>query len=142
MAVVKASTTYTMEEFIALGRGTSVTYDKYSYKDLLSNGTEISVLNLVSDYINEFKDVAVTVTLTDEEYRKYRFKPKLLCGDIYSNSELYWVILLLNGMIDVKDFNLKTFKMIQKRDMEQLMSAVYNAEYKYIETYNGDHGTA
>ena len=31
--------TYTMQQFIALGKYVTISYDKFSYKDLLSNGT-------------------------------------------------------------------------------------------------------
>ena len=137
----RPSQSYTMEQFISLGKATSVTYDKYSYKDLLSNGTEIAVLNVVNDYMREFKDAAVTVNLTTDEYRKYRYKPKLLCYDVYGSQELYWVILLLNGIIDIKDFNYESLLMLTRDDMNTLMSAIYNAEYKYMDSYNADHGT-
>lgn len=139
----KPSQTYTVEDFILAGHGVSITYDRYSYKELLSNGTEIPILNVINDYMRDFKDHAVTVQLTDEEYRKWRYRPKLMCYDIYGNQEIYWVIMLLNGMIDVKDFNLETRKLllIPTREMASLMSAVYNAEYKYIEDYNSQKGT-
>ena len=95
----KPSNSYTMEQFIALGRGVSVTYDIFSYKEILSNGTEIGVLNVINDYMTEIKDFIVTVYLDEKEYRKYRYKPKLLCNDIYGNPELYYIILLLNGIL-------------------------------------------
>lgn len=143
MPNARPSQTYTVEDFISVGHGISVTYDKYSYKELLSNGTEIAILNVINDYMRDFKDHAVQVKLTDDEYRKWRYKPKLMCYDIYGNQEIYWVIMLLNGMIDVKDFNLESKKLllIPTADMSNLMSAVYNAEYKYIEEYNSQKGT-
>ena len=49
----KPSESYTMEQFISLGRKVSLTYDRYSFKELLSNGTEISILNVVNDYMLE-----------------------------------------------------------------------------------------
>ena len=137
----KPEQSYTMEQFISLGKATSVSYDKYSYKDLLSNGTEIAVLNVVNDYIREFKDAALTVTLSIDEYRKYRYKPKLLCHDIYGSGEFYWVIMLLNGIIDVKEFNMDSLLMVSKDNMNSLMSSIYNAEYKYMDAYNGERGT-
>lgn len=137
----KPSNSYTMEQFIALGRGVSVTYDSYSYKELLSNGTEISVLNVINDYMPELKDMALNVTLSDDEYRKYKYKPRLLCYDIYGNTEVYYIILLLNGIIDIKEFDFRTLKMLKKDDMENALSAIYNAEKKYIDKYNSTHGT-
>lgn len=137
----KPSNSYTMEQFISLGRGVSVTYDSYSYKELLSNGTEISVLNVINDYMPELKDMALNVTFSDDEYRKYKYKPRLLCYDIYGNTEVYYIILLLNGIIDIKEFDFHTVKMLKKDDMENALSAIYNAEKKYIDKYNSTHNT-
>lgn len=137
----KPSNSYTVEEFIRLGRGVSITYDIFSYKELLSNGTEISVLNVINDYMTEINDYVVTVYLDESECRKYRYKPKLLCNDIYGNPELYYIIMLLNGIIDVKEFDMQYVKMLKKNDMDSILSAIYNAEKKYIEEYNTDHGT-
>lgn len=137
----KPSNSYTMEQFIALGRGVSVTYDIFSYKEILSNGTEIGVLNVINDYMIEIKDFIVTVYLDEKEYRKYRYKPKLLCNDIYGNPELYYIILLLNGIIDVKEFDMQYIKMLRKDDMNDILTAIYNAEKKYIDDYNSAHGT-
>lgn len=137
----KPSNSYTVEQFISLGRGVSVTYDIFSYKELLSNGTEISVLNVINDYMDEIKESIVVVYLDDDEYRKYKYKPKLLCNDIYGNPELYYIILLLNGIIDVKEFDMQYVNMLRKDDMDSFLSAIYNAEKKYIEDYNDQHGT-
>lgn len=138
----KPSQAYTMEQFISLGKTVTISYDKFSFKEILSNGTEISILNVVSDYINEMKQYAIPVKLSDKEYSKYRFKPKLLCHDVYDSPELYYVILLLNGIIDIKEFDFDTVLMLSKDNMNAFMSAIYNAEYKYIADYNGSHGTA
>ena len=39
-------TTYTLNDFIKAGKMTTVDYDNFSYKDLVSNGTEVSILNV------------------------------------------------------------------------------------------------
>lgn len=137
----KPSNSYTIEQFIALGKNVSVTYDIFSFKELLSNGTEISVLNVINDYMDELSDYIVTVNLSDEEYRKYIYKPKLLCNDVYGNPELYFIIMLINGLVDVKEFTISSIKMLRKDDMNTILSAIYNAEKKYIDDYNTKHGT-
>lgn len=137
----KPSNSYTMEQFISLGRNVSVTYDAFSYKELLENGTEISVLNVINDYMTELKEMSVTVCFTEDQYRKYKYKPRLLCYDIYGNTELYFIILLMNNIIDIKEFDFYKLRMLKKDDMESVLSAIYNAERKYIDKYNSEHGT-
>lgn len=141
MAKSNIETTYTLADFIASGKMNTVDYDQFSYKDLVSNGTEVSILNVVNDYMREIKDVAVKVELSTQEYLKYRYKPKLLCRDVYGNGEVYYVIMLLNGRIDVKDFDIHELLMLRKADMNTLLTQIYNAEYKWMQEYNTEHGT-
>ena len=96
--------TSTIEEFINSGSGITITYYNLSFNDMLSNGTVVSVHNVVSDYLDELKDAAVYVSLNQDQQFKYMYKPKLLCSDLYGNPELYFIILLLNDMADVKEF--------------------------------------
>ena len=141
MAKSNIETTYTLADFIASGKMNTVDYDQFSYKDLVSNGTEVSILNVVNDYMREIKDVAVKVELSTQEYLKYRYKPKLLCRDVYGNGEVYYVIMLLNGRIDVKDFDVHELLMLRKADMNTLLTQIYKAEYKWMKEYNTEHGT-
>ena len=138
----KPSESYTMEQFISLGRKVSLTYDRYSFKELLSNGTEISILNVVNDYMREIKENSLLVKFSENEYRKYRFKPKILSYDVYDTQDLYYVILLANGIIDEKEFDFTELLMPTTDTMNTYMSAIYNAEYRYIKEYNSAHGTA
>lgn len=138
----KPSESYTMEQFISLGRKVSLTYDRYSFKELLSNGTEISILNVVNDYMREIKENSLLVKFSENEYRKYRFKPKILSYDVYGTQDLYYVVLLANGIIDEKEFDFTELLMPTTDTMNTYMSAIYNAEYRYIKEYNSAHGTA
>ena len=141
MARVNTETTYTLSDFISSGKMTTVDYDAFSYKDLVSNGTEVAILDIVNDYMREIKEVSVKVKLSTTEYLKYRFKPKLLCRDVYGNGEVYFVIMLLNGRIDVKDFDTQELIMLRVESMNTLMTQIYNAEYKWMQEYNTEHGT-
>lgn len=141
MAKYAVENTYTVADFITAGHMNRVTYDAFSYKDLISNGNEVTTLQLVDDYLSELGDRTLRVQLSKEEYMKYRFKPKLMCHDIYGNGEVYFVILLLNGIADVKDFDYNVLKLLSVDDMNELMSQIYNAEYRWKDQYNYDHGT-
>ena len=74
--------------------------------------------------------------LTQDQQFTYHYKPKLLCYDIYGNPELYFIILLINDMADVKEFTKPTVKMLRKSDMSELLTLIYNAEKKAIANYN------
>ena len=96
--------TTTIESFVQSGKSVTISYFSLSFIDMVSNGSWVSVLNVINDYIPELLDEAVTVELTTEQQQVYFYKPKLLCYDVYGNPELYFIILLLNDMSDVKEF--------------------------------------
>ena len=128
--------TTTVESFIQAGKGVSISYFSLSFIDMVSNGSWITILNVINDYIPELLDDAVTVELTAEQQQVYFYKPKLLCYDIYGNPELYFVILLMNDMADVKEFTETKIKMLTKSAMNNLISLIYNAEKTAMKNYN------
>ena len=100
------------------------------------NNIEYDVFNVVSDYMNELKDLAYDVTLTDEEYYTYRFRPKLLAHYLYGNGELYFIILWLNDMWSVKDFDLHKVKLLKNTDLSRVMTSINISERDFIRSYN------
>lgn len=130
--------TTTIEEFVKSGESISISYQQLSFLYKLNNGTSLSMLNVISDYIDELCNACVNVSLTQEQQFKYFYKPKLLCSDIYGNPELYYIILLINGITDVKEFTKPVIKMLRKDHMSEIISMVYNANKNYIDTFNND----
>ena len=128
--------TTTIEEFIESEKSVSVDYMDLSFLDKVSNGTWVSVLNVVNDYMTELKNACVTVELSEAQQWAYFYKPKVLCYDIYGNPELYFVILLLNDMADVKEFTKPKLKMLRKDHMSMLLSYIKNSEARAIDAYN------
>ena len=128
--------TTTIEEFIESGKSVSVDYMDLSFLDKVNNGTWVSVLNVVNDYMPELKNACVTVELTEAQQWAYFYKPQVLCYDIYGNPELYFVILLLNDIADVKEFTKPKLKMLRKDHMSMLLSYIKNSESKAIASYN------
>lgn len=128
--------TTTIEEFIESGNGVTLTYFNLSFLDMVSNGTWVAIRNAVSDYMEELRNAAVNVELTYEQQLAYFYKPKLLCYDVYGNPELYFVILLMNDMADVKEFTKPVIKMLKKEHMSELMGYIYNAEIAAMKIYN------
>jgi hypothetical protein len=100
------------------------------------NNIEYDVFNVVSDYINELKAMSSTVVLSENEYYTYRFKPKLLADYLYGNTELYFIILWLNDMWSVKDFDLREIKLIKNTELSDALSKINSAEKAFIKSYN------
>lgn len=112
----------------------------YYYLSLLEkdteNNIEYDVYNIISDYLQDLKKMCTTITLSDKEYYTYRFRPKLLANYLYGNGELYFIILMLNDMWSVKDFDKRTLKLISKSDLSNALSSINASEKTFIDTYN------
>ena len=128
--------TTTIEEFIESGSGITITYPNLSFTEIMSNNTQVSVHNVISDYLQELRNACVNVSLNQNQQFMYFYKPKLLCYDVYGNPELYFIILLINDMADVKEFTKPVVKMLRKSHMSELLTLIYNAEKKAIDNYN------
>lgn len=127
--------TSTISEFIAAGTNVTITYDKLSFKEKFGN-IEYPMFNVLNDYLDELKLGAKTITLTDKEFIRYCYRPKLLANDIYQNSELDFVILALNNICNVKEFDNKKIKLLSPDDMNEFVQSVFNAEKESIDIYN------
>lgn len=133
----KINKTFTLDQFADSKSSNTVSYYSMSLleKDP-QNNIEYDVFNVVSDYMNELKAMTKEVTLSEAEYYTYRFKPKLLAHYLYGNGELYFIILWLNDMWSVKDFNLRTLKLIKNSELAQALSSINASEKSFIKAYN------
>jgi len=133
----KTNTSFTLDQFADSKSSNDISYYSMSLleKDPNTN-IEYDVFNVVSDYMNELKQMSHSVTLSETEYYTYRFKPKLLAKYLYGNTELYFIILWLNDMWSVKDFNLRTIKLIKNTELSEALSKINASEKSFIKAYN------
>ena len=133
----KTNTSFTLDQFADSKSSNDISYYSMSLleKDPNTN-IEYDVFNVVSDYMNELKKMSHPVTLSETEYYTYRFKPKLLAKYLYGNTELYFIILWLNDMWSVKDFNLRTIKLIKNTELSEALSKINASEKSFVKAYN------
>lgn len=119
--------TFTVEQFITTNSNSNINYEKLSLIEKMDSVYTITY-NLLNDYKDDLDKVAITINLNDEEYAKYVYKPKLLAYDVYGNVELYFIILFINNICNVKEFNNRKIKMIKKDDLHNVLSIIINSE--------------
>ena len=130
-----STTTSTLESFINYKNLDSNVY----YKDLAIFEKSIdgkSVLlsyNILNDYRKEIFDFVIPITLTNEEFQKYQYQPKKLAYDLYGSTEYYYMILFINSMTNIKEFNRRRINLMRAKDMSNVLSAIYSSESEYIE---------
>lgn len=137
MAISTPKQTTTVEEFIDLADSVSISYNRLSLQNLLKD-SEVSIViyNVLDDYIDEIMEETVYYEFTSEEYIKYYQSPKLLSDRLYNTTELDFIIMRINGIYDPKDFIMRKVRLIKKTTMNTLLSQIYNANKKFIESYN------
>jgi hypothetical protein len=107
----------TIKELINNGKHSTLNTDELSLKTVVTNSlNEKFVVNIscvFEKYYELLTDHAVTVILTNEEYLRYRFKPRMLSKDLYGTYDLHYLLLKLNNITSVIYFDfteLKVFK--------------------------------
>lgn len=134
---VTAATTNTVEDFIAMSGSDELTYYNYSLVEY-SNGYDMFITNILYDYEDEFNDQVVTLQLSDREKAKYKYKPYLLAYDIYGSTELDFIIMMLNGIIDPKDFNFNKVKIIKSGALTTLLTRITSVNEKLLNKVKSD----
>lgn len=128
---------HTLSEFVEAGKNkVAPLYGDWCYVDSYNN-INFTVKNVLDDYLFELKKLATNVYLEDKDISKYNYKPKLLSADIYGTTELDYIILLLNGICNVKEFHdINPIKLIRKDDLLSYLSNINTSEKYSIDIYN------
>jgi hypothetical protein len=135
----KPENTYTLEQFIACQSDSNFCYNNLSFIDQIDN-IKYNIYNVSSDYIDEIiNNYCKTVTLSDNDLVRYKYRPKLLCYDIYGSQELYPLILVINDICSVKDFTKRKLILPTKENMSIITKAIMNANRSDIQKYNADN---
>lgn len=130
-----STTTSTLESFINYKNLDNNVY----YKDLsifeksIDGKSVLLTYNILNDYRKEIFDFVIPITLTNEEFQKYQYQPKKLAYDLYGSTEYYYMILFINSMTNIKEFNRRRINLMRAKDMSSVLSAIYSSESEYIE---------
>ena len=133
------SKTFTLTDFVNLADLDDGTYFNYSIIEVRGNliYTDHSLLD---DYLAELDKLCVVVTLTEEEYKRYRYQPDILSYDLYGSVQLDFVIMKANDIIDPKEFTIRTLKLPVKSYMRILLEDIRHANQGYLEQNRLDNG--
>lgn len=127
----------TIRDTIELGKELEITSNTLHYKKVITNSNNekfiFSISSIFDKYYELMKERTMTIELTDDEYRKYIYKPKLLSLDLYGTTELDFLLLRLNNMTSCIYFNKQTFKVFDK-DITTLLNEIMIHEHdNYID---------
>lgn len=123
--------TFTLEQFIAMKSTDNITYNNFSIYGKI-DGQKILESNILDEYLDELVSLCKVVKLSSDEARKYKYAPDLLAYDVYGSTQLDFVILAANDMIDPKDFNLKKLKLPMSSVLTALLNEIYSSNSNWI----------
>ena len=99
----------TINELISLGKQLKISSETMSIKEIVTNTHNerfiVNFTSVIDRYYDILLDHASIVKLTDEEYLRYRYKPKLLSEELYGTQELHSLLLRLNHITSVIYFD-------------------------------------
>ena len=130
---MSADLAISVQDFIALRSSDEITYYNYSILEYL-NGFAMFLTNLLYDYQDELDEIAVTVSLTPIEKAKYRYKPYLFAYDVYGSTEAKFIIMMLNNIIDPKEFDFDKVKVIRYGDLITVLNRMQAVNEDYLNT--------
>ena len=126
------SKTFTLEDFVKLGDSDNATYFNYSIIERQDN-IIYTDHSLIDDYLVELSQLCQTVSLSEEEYKKYRYSPDLLAYDVYGSTQLDFIILKANDIVDPHEFTLRTLKLPIASLLNIILTDISQANRGYIE---------
>lgn len=144
MTKVTPASTYTTEDFIQCAASDEITYRNFSILEK-REGIDIEFIdhNIIYDYLDELKAICTErFTITKQDINRYIYAPDLLAFDIYGSTQLDFVIMAANDMVDPKEFTMRTLRLPTRSALIRFMSQIYNAEKKYITNNRSEIGEA
>lgn len=128
----------TIEEFISFKDDTTISYNNLSFRERYDN-ISYPIKNIIDDYFDELMELTKEVTMNETEFIKYKYRPRLLANDIYENPDLDFLILAINNICNMKEFDSKTIKLIKVDDLEDFLTSIFNANKNDIDVYNNQY---
>lgn len=133
----------TIQQQVAQGNALAISNANINYHKVLAADGDKVVINfesLLTQYRYFLKKHIVILTLTDEQYLNYRFKPKSLSYDLYGTIEMASMLLSINNVVSVSEFDFKKVKVFDS-GIKDFINEVLNKEKAKI-TANKSEVTA
>ena len=114
----------TIRRFIKSFEAEELTFNEFYLRQYLKHKTGREMIvnfgDLLVKYMPELQSLKVRVTLSDEEYKKYRYNPKRMSYDLYGTTELWSLLLNANELLSVTEFNLRTLYVFSSSIIDKL----------------------
>jgi hypothetical protein len=112
MKLLLNGTSRTVDDFIKNSIDNYLEFQNSSHFTVV-NGEVMEDFNIFRDrYFDAIMSYTETRTLKDSEIKKYRYRPKRLSYDLYQCIDYWYILLMINRMSSMMEFNKRTIKVL------------------------------
>jgi hypothetical protein len=127
----------TIPELIELYKSFPITHETIHFKtSFVDNNSDIVRFNF-SSVLDRYYDFilsnCISITFTDKDWINYRFQPKRLSMNIYKTTELWSLILKLNNMTSMLEFDQQTLLLPPVQTINDIINEIMILEKNAIE---------
>lgn len=117
-------------------RQLDISHPKLFLKSVIKSGDNNLIVNstsLSNKYYDYIIKTVMTLELTNTEYMRYRYQPKLFCYETYGTVELWSLLLKINNITSVSEFNNKKIKVFSASIFNVLNEILVNEDKNILE---------
>lgn len=125
---------------ISQGKTLNISNARLHSHKVLSVDNDKIVINFLSRLTNYQYPLSPRIKmlqLTNDQYRKYRYRPKTLSFDLYGTIELGTALMRINGCVSMSEFNFYKLKVFDQSIVDALIE-VMNKEKERITLNNSE----
>ena len=126
----------TINELISLGKQLKISSETMSIKEIVANTHNerfiVNFTSVIDRYYDILLDHTSIVKLTDDEYLRYRYKPKLLSEELYGTQELHSLLLRLNHITSVIQFDFTELRVFNTNIIKLINEIMILEEENYM----------
>jgi hypothetical protein len=127
----------TIKSIIDAGLELKMTNKDLSLKEVITNSAGekfvVNMFNLFEKYYELLLEHATIAVLGEEEYKRYRFNPRLLSQDLYGTQELHFMLLRLNHVYSIINFDFEEVRVFKPTVLATLNEIMVLESEEYIE---------
>lgn len=103
------------------------------YDNQTKETIRVPYASILSNYRDFLEPAVVRTKLSEGELMRYRYSPKWLSEHLYGTTELWSVLLDLNGMLSTLDFNRDKIKIYNQHTFNLYLNEILIMEGKIVE---------
>lgn len=134
----------TVREYIAAYTSDDVKFPDFFLKAVYNATDGKMILNddsILNLFESNLKEHLRSVTLTQQEYRKYKCNPKLLSYDRYGTTEYWFLILHANEIYSASEMTMNPIKLYDA-NIGDIIARIFSAQKEIIDINEAEKDAA